>query len=43
MLEELVPDPLLENEKLAYLWINILKLYSFFFLLNPKLRAIEIY
>ena len=31
MLEELVPDPLLENEKLAYLWINILKLYSFFF------------
>ena len=42
MLEELVPDPLLENEKLAYLWINIVKFYTLFFL-NPKLRAIEIY
>ena len=28
MLEELVPDPLLENEKLAYLWINSLKFYA---------------
>ena len=37
----LFPEPFIKNQNWVYLWINVVKFYSF--LLYAKLRAVEIY